>query len=115
VLTDVYYSNILKIMRIMPQPIAFQWDTGNVDKNLKKHNVTPQEAEETFASEPFVTVEDIKHSTKSETRFQALGKTKTGRKLFIAFTIRDEKIRVISIRDMKKKEKQAYEQLEKNS
>jgi uncharacterized DUF497 family protein len=102
-------------MRILPEPIAFQWDSGNIDKNLKKHNVTIQEAEESFTSEPFVTVEDIAHSTKVEKRFQALGKTKTGRKLFVAFTIRDKKIRVISIRDMKEKEKQAYERLEKNS
>ncbi|HSX43343.1 MAG TPA: BrnT family toxin [Candidatus Saccharimonadales bacterium] len=102
-------------MRILPEPIAFQWDTGNVDKNLKKHNVTVQEAEETFASEPFVTVEDIRHSTQTELRFQALGKTKTGRKLFVAFTIRNKKIRVISIRDMKKKEKEAYERLETDS
>jgi uncharacterized DUF497 family protein len=102
-------------MRILPEPIAFQWDSGNVDKNLKKHNVTIQEAEETFASEPFITVEDIAHSTKVEKRFQALGKTKTGRKVFVAFTIREKKIRVISIRDMKKKEKQAYERLEKSS
>jgi uncharacterized DUF497 family protein len=102
-------------MRILPEPIAFQWDGGNIDKNLKKHNVTIQEAEETFASDPFITVADLTHSTKTEKRFQALGKTKTGRKLFIAFTIRDKKIRVISIRDMKKKEKQAYEQLEKHS
>jgi uncharacterized protein len=102
-------------MRILPDPIAFQWDQGNVDKNLKKHNVTTQEAEEMFACEPFVTVEDIKHSTASEKRFQGLGQTKTSRKLFVAFTIRDKKIRVISIRDMKKKEEQTYEQLEANS
>jgi uncharacterized DUF497 family protein len=102
-------------MRILPEPTAFQWDDGSIDKNLKKHNVTIQEAEETFASEPFVTVEDMVHSTKIENRFQALGKSKTGRKLFVAFTIRDKKIRIISIRDMKKKEKQAYERFEKDT
>jgi len=102
-------------MRILPEPIAFQWDNGNIIKNFEKHNVTIQEAEETFSNEPFVTVEDIKHSTHIEKRFQALGQTKTNRKLFVAFTIRDKKIRIISIRDMKKKERIAYEQLEKDS
>jgi hypothetical protein len=102
-------------MRILPEPIAFQWDDGNIVKNFEKHSVTIQEAEETFSNEPFVTVEDIKHSTRVEKRFQALGQTKTGRKLFVAFTIRDKKIRVISIRDMKKKERTAYERLEKDS
>jgi uncharacterized DUF497 family protein len=70
-------------MRILPEPVAFQWDDGNIDKNFKKHNVTVQEAEEMFASEPFVTVEDSKHSTSTERRFQALGQTKTRRRLFV--------------------------------
>jgi uncharacterized DUF497 family protein len=102
-------------MRIVPEPIAFQWDPGNIDKNFKKRNVTIQEAEELFANEPFTTIEDGKHSTDTEKRFQGLGQTKTRRKLFVAFTVRDQKIRIISIRDMKRKERQAYEQLEKNS
>lgn len=102
-------------MRILPEPIAFQWDQGNIDKNFKKHNVTIQEAEEVFASEPFMTVKDLKHSTRAEKRFQALGQTRTNRRLFVAFTVRDKKIRIISIRDMKKKEEQAYERLEKDS
>jgi uncharacterized DUF497 family protein len=91
-------------MRILPEPIAFQWDKGNIIKNFEKHNVTAQEAEEVFANEPFVTTEDTKHSSV-EQRFYGLGRTKTNRKLFVAFTVRDRKIRVISIRDMKKKER----------
>lgn len=102
-------------MLVLPDPIAFQWDSGNIDKNLKKHNVTIQETEETLTCDPFVTIEDVKHSTETEKRFQGLGQTKTSRKLFVAFTIRDRKIRVISVRDMKKKERQAYEQFEKDS
>lgn len=42
-------------------------------------------------------------------RFQALGRTDDGRKLFLSLTIRDEKIRVISARDMNKKEEVMYE------
>jgi uncharacterized DUF497 family protein len=101
-------------MRILPEPIAFQWDKGNIIKNFEKHNVTAQEAEEVFANEPFVTTEDTKHSSV-EQRFYGLGRTKTNRKLFVAFTVRDRKIRVISIRDMKKKERLEYERLEKDS
>ena len=68
-----------------------------------------------FATEPFVARDDLRHSTANQTRFQALGKTKTGRKLFVAFTIVDTKIRVISIQDMTPKEEVAYEKLERNS
>lgn len=67
-----------------------------------------------FANEPFLTAKDVFHSSE-ELRFYALGQTKTNRKLFVAFTIRDRKIRVISIRDMKKKERFVYERLEKDS
>jgi len=102
-------------MKILPRPIAFQWDKGNIFKNAKKHDVTIQEAEEVFLNEPFIVADDVKHSNSTELRFYGLGRTKTNRKLFVAFTIRDKKIRVISIRDMKRKERSAYEQLEKSS
>ena len=102
-------------MKILPAPLSFVWDTGNLLKNLKKHNVSIQEAEEMFVSEPFTVTSDAKHSAADEKRFQALGQTKTNRKLFAAFTIRDRKIRVISIRDMSRKEKLLYEQIKTNS
>jgi uncharacterized DUF497 family protein len=96
-------------MQILPEFEGFDWDKGNLEKNLKKHNVTSQEAEELFANEPLIARRDDHHSTQSEERTQALGKTKAGRKLFIAFTLRNHKIRVISIRDMTPREEQAYE------
>jgi uncharacterized DUF497 family protein len=101
-------------MKILPEPIAFQWDKGNIVKNFEKHSVTTQEAEEVFANEPFIAAEDVKHSS-IEQRFYGLGQTKTHRKLFVAFTVRDRKVRIISIRDMKKKERLVYERLEKDS
>ncbi len=97
-------------MRILLKPIAFQWDDGNIHKNLKKHNVTIQEAEEMFVIETFLVSEDVKHSTSTEQRFYGLGQTKKQRKLFVAFTIRNNKVRIISVRDMKRKERKAYEE-----
>src|SRR5690349_8561310 len=102
-------------MDILPDPISFVWDKGNIDKNLLKHKITIQEAEELFSNDPFEIAEDVKHSTTLELRFQGLGKTKSNRKLFVAFTIRDDKIRVISVRDMSKKEEVIYEKIEGNS
>ncbi len=102
-------------MKILPQPLTFEWDKGNIKKNFVKHNVTTQESEEVFSNEPFLVSEDIKHSTGLEQRFQALGKTKLGRKLFISFTVRIDKVRVISVRDMNRKEEVTYEAIEKNS
>ena len=68
------------------------------------------EAEQVFFNTPWLVLEDIKHSCK-ELRFHALGKTNKVRLLHITFTLRDagEKIRVISARDMHRKERAIYE------
>lgn len=97
-------------MRILPEPVVFEWDKGNSDKNVKKHNVINREAEEVFSNDPFIISEDVKHSGQ-EKRFQALGKTNQGRLLFLSFTIRSDKVRIISVRDMNKKEEVTYEKV----
>ncbi|MBU2632333.1 BrnT family toxin [Patescibacteria group bacterium] len=96
------------MIKILPKVIAFEWDKGNIDKNLKKHEVSSQETEEVFFNKPFIVVEDKKHSLR-EQRFQALGKTSKQRKVFLSFTIRENRIRIISIRDMNKNEEVKYE------
>ncbi|HTE58349.1 MAG TPA: BrnT family toxin [Verrucomicrobiae bacterium] len=101
-------------MDILPEPLSFQWDKGNIPKNLQKHNVTYQEAEEIFVNDPFILARDKDHS-KSERRYWVLGQTKSNRKLFAAFTIRGTKIRVISVRDMTQAEEDVYEDYETNS
>ena len=97
-------------MRILPKTIVFQWDQGNIRKNLVKHNVTTQEAEEIFTQHPFLTSKDIKHSSPVEQRYHGLGHTKKGRRLQVVFTLRADKVRIISVRDMDRKEKQLYEE-----
>jgi len=96
------------VIKVLPKVVAFEWDKGNSDKNLKKHDVSNQEAEEVFFNKPIVFSEDKKHST-TEKRYMLWGKTNTNRKLTIFFTIRNNRIRVISARDMHKKERGEYE------
>lgn len=90
--------------------IGFDWDGGNHRKN-DKHNVSMAEAEQLFFNNPLLLLEDAKHS-QSESRIHALGKTDEGRMLHITFTLRQKNtlIRVISARDMHKKERAYYEQ-----
>jgi uncharacterized DUF497 family protein len=71
--------------------------------------VSAEEAEEPFFAEEQLILADIRHSTKEETRFILIGKSKQGRLLFIVYTIRKEKIRIISCRDADKKEVLLYE------
>jgi len=87
---------------------GFDWDEGNARKNEEKHGVEYQECEEVFFNQPLVVQEDHLHS-QQERRLYALGKTNQGRRLFIAFTIRKNRIRVISARDQHKKERSIYE------
>jgi len=89
--------------------IGFDWDEGNARKN-EKHHVSMAEAEQVFFNVPLLLLEDMKHNS-TEQRFHALGKTDEIRLLHITFTLRQagEKIRIISARDMHKKERQIYE------
>lgn len=89
---------------------GFDWDTGNARKN-DQHGVTQAEAEQVFFDSRLLLVEDIQHSD-DEKRFHALGATADGRRLHITFTLRAEEtlIRVISARDMHRKERNIYEQ-----
>jgi len=88
---------------------GFLWDEGNLEKNWIKHKVTRLECEEIFFKLPLVISDDIKHSI-NEKRFYALGKSKSERLLFLSFTIRNNLIRVISARDMNRKERKIYEE-----
>ena len=88
---------------------GFDWDEGNTRKN-EKHDVSMAEAEQVFFNEPLLVLEDSKHSNQ-EPRFHALGHSDDKRQLHITFTLRQagEKIRIISARDMHKKERAIYE------
>lgn len=92
----------------LPKPVVFEWDRGNIDKNLKKHGVTNREIEEIFSNKPLKIFDDISHSLL-EKRFIAHGITSKKRRLIIIFTLRDQKIRIISARDQNKKERRIYE------
>jgi uncharacterized DUF497 family protein len=86
----------------------FEWDKGNELKNWEAHSVKRTEAEQVLFNQPLLVFDT--YSQNDEQRFLALGVTSSGRFLTIVFTIRKEKfIRVISARDMSRKERKAYE------
>ncbi len=84
---------------------GFQWDA--TVKIWDRHQVTPAECEELFFNRPFVVGSDEKHSA-GEGRLYALGQSDGGRLMFVVFTIRGELIRVISARNMSRKERGIY-------
>ena len=87
---------------------GFDWDEGNARKIWEKHFVTPTECEQFFLNRPLIVSADEAHSQKEE-RFYALGQTNNSRPLFVVFTLRGDLIRVISAREMNRKERKVYE------
>jgi len=95
---------------------GFDWDSGNERKSFDKHGISMGEAEQVFFNQPILLLEDVTHSV-SEQRFHALGVSDQKRTIHITFTLRFEgrKIRVISARDMHRKERSIYEQAKTNT
>jgi uncharacterized DUF497 family protein len=95
----------------LDQIAGFDWDAGNGRKSADKHDVSQAEAESIFFNDPLIVAEDARHNER-EPRFNALGKTAQHRLLHITFTLRQDgtMIRVISARDMHRRERKAYEQ-----
>lgn len=94
-------------MTIDPGALEFEWDRGNSGKN-KKHDVEDSESEEVFFDGRKVRFRDPLHSGGEE-RSILIGMTKADRLLFVVFTKRGKKIRIISARDVNKKEERLYE------
>lgn len=107
----IVYFDSIQIMLDLDLTTGFEWDAGNATKSTDKHGVSRSEAEQVFLNEPLVIAEDVKHS-QAKPRYHALGKTDAGRLLHITFTVRvsGTKIRVISARDMHRKERKIYAQ-----
>ena len=89
--------------------IGFEWDEGNDRKSRDRHGVSQAEAEQVFYNEPRV-ADDAGHG-RTEARFHALGFTDQGRRLHVTFTLREDgtRIRVISARDMSRRERRLFE------
>ena len=81
---------------------SFDWDERN-ENHIAEHGVAIFEVEETVLfRKPF-------YQRDKEGKYIAYGVTEEGRYLFIVFVIKDSgRIRVISARDMKEKEKRYY-------
>jgi|SRR5450759_2231425 uncharacterized DUF497 family protein len=94
-------------MQLILDIIGFEWDDGNRSKNRALHKVEWWECEETFFNFPLYLFPDYEHSQREE-RFFAFGHTNSNRFLTIVFTVRQKRIRVISARDMNRRERRMY-------
>jgi uncharacterized DUF497 family protein len=103
---------MLTAVRLVVRGLSgFEWDPGNWRKSELKHGVAAPEAEEALLNDPLCQV-DTRHSG-GEQRYVALGVTNEGRHLFVAFTIRRSRVRIISARPMSRRERMAHEEAQK--
>ncbi len=103
----IVYIPVVTDATTMPVFEGFDWSGGNDRKNWDRHRVTPLEAEQVFFNTPLVVGADEEHS-QHENRCYALGQTDAGRELFVVFTLRGKQVRVVSARDMSRRERKVY-------
>ena len=87
----------------------FEWNPRKAETNLQKHGVSFTEAGTVFGDELAITVPDPDHS-KSEDRYITIGWSSQHRLLMVSHTDRDNRIRIISARELTKAERKAYEE-----
>lgn len=89
--------------------MQFEWNPEKAKSNLRKHKVSFEEATTVFRDDFALTGDDPDHSIGEE-RFVTFGLSSSGRLLIVAYTERQERIRVISARLMTKSERRLYEE-----
>ena len=78
--------------------MLFDWDESSIS-HIARHNITPQEAEQALRNDPF----DLSYEfVDGEHRFGQLGETDAFRIVFIASTVRGDRIRVVTCYDASK-------------
>jgi uncharacterized DUF497 family protein len=89
--------------------LAFEWDRRKAARNSREHRVTFEEATSVLGDPLSVTIPDPDHS-RGESRFVDIGASHRGRLLVVAYSERNERIRIISARSATRREMREYEQ-----
>ncbi len=89
--------------------MQFEWNTEKAEANLKKHEVSFDEAETVFNDPLFVIFADPDHSFE-ENRFIIMGESNQNRLLVVSYTERPPKTRLISAREATRPERKKYEE-----
>ena len=90
--------------------IQYEWDQWNVQKNEIKHGVSAREAESAFHDPEYRLFLDEKHSTRGDRRYILYGRSGEGRVLMLGFTVRGQRVRIITARPASRKERGMYGQ-----
>ena len=89
--------------------MKFEWDAKKAAANLRRHGVSFEEATSLLGDRLARTYEDPDHSD-SEPRELTFGFSSTGRALVVSHCERGERVRIISARQMTRRERRQYEE-----
>jgi uncharacterized DUF497 family protein len=90
--------------------MEFEWDPGKAAANLAKHKVAFSDAATVFGDPLAITYHDSEHSDQ-EDRFITFGTTAAGRLVAVVHADRSDRIRIISARNMTRRERKQYEEI----
>ena len=89
--------------------MEFDWDGNKAEANLSKHGVSFDEAKTVFDDPLYIDFYDPDYSDE-EDRYIIIGESQQRRLLIVSYTERDHKIRLISAREVTKREREDYEE-----
>ncbi|MDL1975035.1 MAG: BrnT family toxin [Deltaproteobacteria bacterium] len=89
--------------------MKFEWNPNKAKKNIEKHGVSFDEAATVFFDPLSMTYDDPDHSY-DENRYIIIGLSDLGRLLFVSHAETDNIIKIISARQLTRKERKQYEQ-----
>ena len=87
----------------------FEWDDDKAERNENDHEMSFKEARGVFLDPNRVELFDESRS-KNEARYSVIGFSRQGRLVFVAFTIRESRIRIIHAHVAERDEEQIYEE-----
>ena len=93
----------------MVMDLTFEWNEAKAKRNLRKHEVSLEEAKTVFNDRFSITIPDPQPSIE-EDRYVDIGCSSTGRVLVVVYTERKSTIRIISCRKATKSERRVYEE-----
>lgn len=86
-----------------------EWYLSKAQLNKKKHaGLTFDEAQQVFDDPFYLEKYDVTHSTIEEERYQVLGRVKSQLVVFVVYTPKNGKKRIISARPALRREREMY-------
>ena len=92
--------------------MEWEWDDSKNEANTKKHGISFEEALHVFTDPRAIEKEDLAHSIPKERRLWRTGKLKTGLVVTVVYTLKGDRIRLISAQE-RRRERREYEQAKK--